>query len=138
MPNPSPAVLTFPLRKGLCLSRIIPAEIAAERVGTEIKMNIPDMERFPEQAAKIAAQSPGGGLFTVLRFDISHFINDEYGYATEDRVIVACYRTFEAGAERSFRRAAVGCPKRLGCCIGGRVGRIDSDGDIGENGRSFH
>lgn len=136
----------------------------------EVKKNMPNLEMFLESAAAIAAQRSDDDRFTVFRLDISHFkqVNDDYGFAAGDNVIVACYRMLESNVRthvqeaaiarasgdefivfaragkdtatliaqgmihdmKSFDFAAIGCPKPMGCYIGGLTGPFDKNTDI--------
>ena len=136
----------------------------------EIKKNIPNMEKFLEDAAHIFSLGSKDDRFSVLRFDISRFkqVNDEYGFEVGDKVIVAFYQIIEANVSKycghaaigrahgdefivfaqagkddagltaqniirditRFDFAAIGCPKPMGCYIGGLVGRIDHRSNI--------
>ncbi|MEK3796521.1 MerR family transcriptional regulator [Paenibacillus sp. FSL R7-0204] len=76
----------------------------------EIKKNMPNMEMFLENAAGIAAESAGGDIHSVIRFDISHFkqVNDDFGFDVGDKVIVACYQLIESAVHKHLGHATIG------------------------------
>ncbi|MCR2807356.1 diguanylate cyclase domain-containing protein [Paenibacillus soyae] len=128
----------------------------------DIKKNIPNMETFLEEAARIVSRGKDGESMAVLRLDISRFkqVNDDYGFDVGDNVIVAIYQIIAASIDssrctaaigrahgdefvifaraekiaseqlaasiietvKSFDFAAIGCPRAMGCYIGGLVG----------------